>query len=321
VKILSSVILSLMLLVLWSCSDDGKDPLSSGDETDCTQDIDCNSVCGGSSVVDECGVCGGSGVDETTGCCADGLDPNDETQDCAGVCGGDAADDVCGTCGGNITNAPECECDDEDVVRDCTGDCGGSAVDDACGICSGSGVDATTGCCADGLGPNDEVQDCTGACGGSAVLTDCGCGEAASDATTGCCANELGPNDEVQDCAGACGGSAVNDNCNVCGGDNSSCSSLIDYLTEIQPIFNSRCVNCHINGNSGGLNLSSWSSLMVGDSNNGPVVTVGDSTNSLLWIKVNSGSMPLNGSDLTDAQIYLIAQWIFEGALEEPPNN
>jgi len=131
-----------MLLVLWSCSDDGKDPLSSGDETDCTQDIDCNSVCGG-----------------------------------------DAADDVCGTCGGNITNATECECDDEDVVRDCAGDCGGSAVDDACGVCSGSGVDATTGCCADGLGPNDEVQDC----------------------------------------AGACGGSAVNDNCNVCGGDNSSC--------------------------------------------------------------------------------------------------
>ena len=98
-------------------------------------------------------------------------------------------------------------------------------------------------------------------------------------------------------------------------------SSLIDYLTEIQPIFNSRCADCHINGNSGDLNLSSWSSLRAGDSRNGPVITVGDSTNSLLWIKVNSGSMPLSGSDLTDAQIHLIAQWIFEGALEEPPNN
>jgi len=123
------------------------------------------------------------------------------------------------------------------------------------------------------------------------------------------------------DCNSVCGGSSVVDECGVCGGDNSSCSSLIDYLTEIQPIFNSRCVNCHINGNSGGLNLSSWSSLMAGDSNNGPVVTLGDSSNSLLWIKVNSGSMPLTGSDLTDTQIHLIAQWIFEGALEEPPNN
>ena len=123
------------------------------------------------------------------------------------------------------------------------------------------------------------------------------------------------------DCNSVCGGSSVVDECGVCGGDNSSCSSLIDYLTEIQPIFNSRCVNCHINSNSGGLNLSSWSSLMAGDSNNGPVVTIGDSSNSLLWIKVNSGSMPLTGSDLTDAQIHLIAQWIFEGALEEPPNN
>ena len=47
---------------------------------------------------------------------------------------------------------------------------------------------------------------------------------------------------------------------------------------------------------------------MAGDSNNGPVVTIGDSSNSLLWIKVNSGSMPLTGSDLTDAQIHLIAQ-------------
>ena len=103
--------------------------------------------------------------------------------------------------------------------------------------------------------------------------------------------------------------------------DNSSCSSLIDYLTEIQPIFISRCADCHINGNSGDLNLSSWGNLMAGDSEDGPVVTVGDSTNSLLWIKVNSGSMPLSGSNLTDAQIHLIAQWIFEGALEKPPNN
>jgi hypothetical protein len=61
VKILSSVILSLIFLVFWSCSDAGKDPLSSGDETDCTQELDCNSICGGVAINDACGVCDGNG--------------------------------------------------------------------------------------------------------------------------------------------------------------------------------------------------------------------------------------------------------------------
>jgi hypothetical protein len=61
VKILYSVILSLIFLVFWSCSDAGKDPLSSGDETDCTQELDCNSVCGGLAINDACGVCDGNG--------------------------------------------------------------------------------------------------------------------------------------------------------------------------------------------------------------------------------------------------------------------
>ena len=60
-KILSSVILSLIFLVFWSCSDAGKDPLSSGDETDCTQELDCNSVCDGAAINDACGVCDGNG--------------------------------------------------------------------------------------------------------------------------------------------------------------------------------------------------------------------------------------------------------------------
>ena len=60
-KILFSFILSLIFLVFWSCSDAGKDPLSSADETDCTQGPDCNSVCGGAAINDACGVCDGNG--------------------------------------------------------------------------------------------------------------------------------------------------------------------------------------------------------------------------------------------------------------------
>ena len=60
-KVLPSLILSLFILGIWSCSDAGKDPLSSGDETDCTQELDCNSVCGGAAINDACGVCDGNG--------------------------------------------------------------------------------------------------------------------------------------------------------------------------------------------------------------------------------------------------------------------
>ena len=250
-KILPSLILSLTLFGLWSCSDAGKDPLSFGDETVCTQELDCNGDCGGSVVIDVCGVCDGN--DSTcTGCTDENANNYDNT-----------------------------------AIISCSDDNG----------------DSTPDCCAYG----DDIAGCTnsGACNfnAQATLNDGTCWTP----TDGCACTD------VQ--------GAVVDDCGICGGDNSSCSSFIDYLTEIQPIFTSRCVNCHINGNSGGLNLSSWSNLMAGNSNNGPVVSPGDSTNSPLWIKVNSGMMPQSGSKLTDTQIHLIGQWIYEGALAEPPAN
>ena len=91
----------------------------------------------------------------------------------------------------------------------------------------------------------------------------------------------------------------------------------VDYQTQIQTIFNNNCTSCHINGgaNYGGLDLSSYDSLMVGDSQNGPVVIAGDHASSLLWQKVNSGAMPpQNNPDLSTDEVSLIAQWIDEGA-------
>ena len=55
-KILPSLILSFILVGLWSCSDVG-DPLSN----DCTEDLDCAGECGGTATVDECGECDGDG--------------------------------------------------------------------------------------------------------------------------------------------------------------------------------------------------------------------------------------------------------------------
>ena len=53
--------------------------------------------------------------------------------------------------------------------------------------------------------------------------------------------------------------------------------SQVDYKTDIQPIFNSYCSGCHTGGgSSGGQDLSSYSSLMLGG-NSGPTIIPGDS--------------------------------------------
>ena len=64
-KILFSFILSLIFLVFWSCSDAG-DPLSN----DCTEELDCTGVCGGTATIDVCGECDGSGL-KSDDCCGD----------------------------------------------------------------------------------------------------------------------------------------------------------------------------------------------------------------------------------------------------------
>ena len=50
----------------------------------------------------------------------------------------------------------------------------------------------------------------------------------------------------------------------------------VDYGSQIQPIFNSKCTQCH--GSSAGLNLSSYENIMQG-SNNGDVIIPYDYAN------------------------------------------
>ena len=91
----------------------------------------------------------------------------------------------------------------------------------------------------------------------------------------------------------------------------------VDYNTQIQTIFTNSCTSCHMYGNaSGGLNLTSYFSVMT-NSNSGASIIPGDHANSLLWQRVNNGEMPPgNNPDLSSDEIDLIAQWIDEGALE-----
>ena len=102
----------------------------------------------------------------------------------------------------------------------------------------------------------------------------------------------------------------VVDDCGVSGGDNSSC---VNFSAEIKPLFSS-CTDCH--GGSGGLSLSSYTSLMTGG-NSGAVVTPGDGAGSLLVKKLRGTAgirMPKGQDPLNDTTINLIETWINEGA-------
>jgi len=226
-----------MLLFLWSCSDSGE-PLGN----DCSEELDCNSVCGGSAVVDACGVCDGD--DSTcTGC-------TDENAN-------------------NYDNTATISCSDDNG-------------------------DSTPDCCAYGV----DIAGCTnsGTCNfnAEATLDDGTCWTP----TDGCACTD------VQ--------GAVVDDCGVCDGDSSTCN--ISY-SQIQEIFNENCANCHISSTRNNLSLSNYANIMLGDSENGPVIDdTGDHTISLLWQYVNSGFMPPGNSNLTASQINLIATWIDEGA-------
>ena len=93
----------------------------------------------------------------------------------------------------------------------------------------------------------------------------------------------------------------------------------VDYSTEIQEdIFDIRCTNCHVYGHNSGLDLESYDGVMAGGSS-GAVIEPGDHANSYLWQRVHNGEMPPgNNPDLSADEIDLIAQWIDEGALQEP---
>ena len=108
--------------------------------------------------------------------------------------------------------------------------------------------------------------------------------------------------------------------------------SEIDYLSEIQPIFDNHCVECHVSINgSGALELDSYEYLMEGDSNNGPVVLPFNADSSLLYRVLLPDSvivpnepiccrMPKNAGQLHIVDQIKIYNWINEGANEHSLN-
>ena len=96
-----------------------------------------------------------------------------------------------------------------------------------------------------------------------------------------------------------------------------SCLFAVDYETQIQPIFDNNCGNCHLGNSSGGLNLSSYDNLMSND-----IVIPFDHEMSTLYERITlpnsaTGDMPPGNDALSQEDIDLIALWIDEGALPE----
>ena len=259
-------------------------------ECDCDGNIlDCIGVCGGASVLDECGVCNGPGEIYECGC-------------------SDIEEDAC-DCDGNIDLG--CGCGIEGPSG-CDNTCGSTLEYDECGECGGSGPNPGYDC----LDNCIIAEDCFGICGGSAILDECGVCDG-SGATFYCDWPYYIYVCSENDCFGDGGTGGSTGGTDGGGGFDGE----IDYSSEIQPIFEINCTECHSYGGgyAGGLDLGSYTNLMEGGYS-GDVVWPYYSSASLLIQKLNGtpaagDQMPLNAEPLTGEIIELIANWIDQGAI------
>ncbi len=92
--------------------------------------------------------------------------------------------------------------------------------------------------------------------------------------------------------------------------------ATVSFAADIMPLIESRCINCHGGERTQeGLDMKTHASIMAG-SENGPVVTPGNSANSSLAQMVVEGKMPKRGPKLTPDQVQLLVDWINQGALD-----
>jgi hypothetical protein len=87
---------------------------------------------------------------------------------------------------------------------------------------------------------------------------------------------------------------------------------LPTFETYAGPLFSTKCTGCHGDLATGGLNMSTYESLMDGSSN-GPVIVPGDSTDSVLFQVQSAGG---HFANLTVEELSMIKQWIDAGAPE-----
>ena len=95
----------------------------------------------------------------------------------------------------------------------------------------------------------------------------------------------------------------------------------IDYDTQIKPIIEANCLECHSQDKrKGGLSLAAYADVLDGG-RSGAVVRPGNAANSLIVARVKGqigDQMPLDEFPLSEAQIATLQRWIDEGARPAP---
>jgi hypothetical protein len=91
-------------------------------------------------------------------------------------------------------------------------------------------------------------------------------------------------------------------------------SPLVSFSAQIQPIFTSNCIGCHVQGGIGPFDITAGKAY----ANLVPArVIAGNSAGSILYQRLTgvlTPSMPLGGARLADSDLLLIKTWIDQGA-------
>ena len=85
-------------------------------------------------------------------------------------------------------------------------------------------------------------------------------------------------------------------------------------FTDVQAALKAKCSTCHGEGAMGGLNVTSFATLMKGGAN-GPVIVPKDAAGSLLVKKMEAGGHP---GQLLPEELVAVKAWIAAGATEQP---
>ena len=94
----------------------------------------------------------------------------------------------------------------------------------------------------------------------------------------------------------------------------STADTAVTWDSAVGPLVAGKCLMCHGAAASGGLNLSTYADAMKGGKS-GIIFTPGDSANSLMIVKFESGKHPY--AVLSPEELALIKSWLDAGALEK----
>lgn len=101
--------------------------------------------------------------------------------------------------------------------------------------------------------------------------------------------------------------------------DQTAHKGSIDFFKDVQPLFESKCIECHRGAKAkGGLKLDALADALQGGKSDGAGITPGNPKESAILTRIHSDDeddmMPPKGDRLTKDQIATLTQWINEGA-------